>query len=91
MAKMVNGKATPDPVAIRVMGMHNDLTKAIMALINEHREGKPDELEYNKVAMVALTNVAAIYAVDTGMDGETYMQIAQIQYEGAYQAAPKWS
>lgn len=90
MAGMVNGKKA-DPTAVRVMGMHNDLTKAIMELLNQHREGKPDQTEYNKVAMVALTNVAAIYAVDSGMDSNTYMQIAQIQYEGAYLAAPKWN
>ena len=79
--------------------MFNDLFNAHKALLEEGWELWREHRDLNKAmgpqkfsrtSIVALTNIAAVTAVDVGMDEEQFLRTCKANYAVAVKNAPRW-
>lgn len=68
-------------------------------LLNEYRQCWVDQMKesgvsqvhYSRLSVVALTQLAAIAAVDVGMTPEQFTNVCRANFEQAYKQAPRFS
>jgi hypothetical protein len=49
-----------------------------------------DAIKYTRLSVVSLTHVAAVLAVDVGMNEEQYLKVCKANFTEAVAKAPKW-
>lgn len=74
--------------------IHKELTAAIeewwRATLTSSIVKNRDPEMVAKMTVVALTRMAAVFAVDLSMKKEQFGAVCKANYEEAYESAPKW-
>jgi hypothetical protein len=72
----------------------------VMSLVNEFRQcwveqftnsGGTDHVKFSQLSVVALTQLAAVLAVDVGMTPEQFTNICRAQFADLHKRAPRFA
>jgi hypothetical protein len=95
---MTTGQTSSEPE--KQPGVPDDLFQVHKALIDKMWElwklsrdevtPKIDHIKYSRVSTVTFTHIAAIIAVDVGMDEEKFLATCKANYAAAVKHAPKF-
>lgn len=94
MPRIVNGHKPPEPE--NVNEPHRQLANKILIefrdlWVEKQKLSQDDPMIYTKMSVVALTQLAAILAVDSGMSSQQFLNVCKFQFDITFQNAPRFS
>lgn len=77
--------------------VHTALTNECREVIKNHKDDITqddiegfDQIRFQKLAVVSLTQLAAVLSVDAGHDVDQFLKVCEANWREAHERAPKW-